>query len=191
MSALRKTLPPLPPRMRALPLDDRKYPIPYFVKWIDGKPDFRVLDEEKFIHCIASKLCSICGMQLGRFKSFVGGPMNVLQRISGEPPMHRDCAQFAVKACPFLLHPLAKRRSNNLPEDVGTNTVIFEEANPGITSIWTCTRFVQSGSGRTFTLLDCTSLEWFTEGREATADEIAEAKASAQIRLLKILKRQS
>lgn len=190
MNALRKTLPPLPDCMKGLPVDDRGYPIPFFVKWIDGKPDFRVLDNEKFIRAITEKRCSVCGNPLGRYKSFVGGPMNVLQMISGEPPMHLACATFSVKACPFLLLPMSKRRNKDLPEEVrpvGEESDIFFEDNPGISAIFTCTRFRPSPTGRVFKFDDMSSIQWFTQGREATPEEIRDALERARDRLTKTL----
>lgn len=187
MNAPRKGLPPLPDHMKRLQFDDRGYPIPYFVQWIDGKPDFRVLDQEKFARAARKSLCTICGEQLGIYKSFVGGPMNLLQLISGEPPMHRDCALFSVQACPFLLLPLAKRRAVNLPGEVGSlggPGDVFYEANPGISSIVTCTSFIVDGN--IFRFGKVTSLEWYTQGRIATKEEITEALARARDRLQSI-----
>ena len=43
MTALCKDLPPLPRRFLGLPIDDRGYPVPWFVHWVDGKPDFRLV----------------------------------------------------------------------------------------------------------------------------------------------------
>jgi hypothetical protein len=186
MNALRKTLPPLPAHMQSLPIDERGYPIPWFVSWIDGKPDFRLLDEENFRRAFRENRCTVCGKPLGRFKSFVGGPMNVIQLISGEPPLHRQCALFSVKACPFLLLPLAKRRMNGITEEtLGGPGDVFVEENPGITSIYTCTRFRPGASG-VFHFGDITSLEWFTQGREATEEEIREALHRARDRLVAI-----
>lgn len=190
MNALRKGLPERPARMRNLPIDDRGYVIPWFVKWIDGKPDFRVIDREKFIKSVQHGLCHVCGTKLGRYKSFVGGPMAVLQLISGEPPVHRECALFAAKACPFLLLPKSKRRSANLPEDIGpigAPTDHFVEENPGITCVYTCTKFHIDKAGSVFKFDDCESLEWFTEGREATQEEINAALIGAKERLSKLL----
>ena len=33
-----------------------------------------------------------------------------MNRTSAEPPSHRDCAEFAVKACPFLTQRELTRR---------------------------------------------------------------------------------
>lgn len=193
MNDLRKTLPPVPAHMQSLPIDERGYPVPWFVTWNDGKPDFRLLDEHKFIRAVREGRCSVCGKILGRFKSFVGGPMNVLQLISGEPPMHHDCATFSVRACPFLLHPMAKRRSANLPDNIrniGESGDVFYEGNPGITSIVTCTRFRMSPSNRVFHIENMDRLEWFTQGREATPDEIREGLIAARDRLQAIYQQQ-
>jgi hypothetical protein len=34
----------MPARFARLPADERGYPVPKFVEWIDGKPDFRCVD---------------------------------------------------------------------------------------------------------------------------------------------------
>ena len=44
-----KPLPPMPSRIAALPVDERGYPVPWFVAWIDGKPEFRCADPAKFL----------------------------------------------------------------------------------------------------------------------------------------------
>ncbi len=49
----------------------RGHPVPFTQMWIDGKPDFRVVDPEKSIKCIHEKLCAICGVKLGEFCYFI------------------------------------------------------------------------------------------------------------------------
>jgi hypothetical protein len=34
--------------------------------------------------------------------------------MSAEPPSHRECAEYAVRACPFLTRPLAVRNERGL-----------------------------------------------------------------------------
>lgn len=92
----------LPPRIAKLPTDERGYPVPYFVEWIDGKPDFRVMSSKNLARAVKYRRCWICGEELGRFLCFTIGPMCGVNRISSEPPSHYDCARFAVSACPFL-----------------------------------------------------------------------------------------
>jgi hypothetical protein len=59
----------LPKRMLHLPLDTRGYPVPRFVEWIDGKPDFRVMNGQYYAACCKRNLCWICGEPLGRWRA--------------------------------------------------------------------------------------------------------------------------
>jgi hypothetical protein len=173
----REGLPERPARIAALPLDDRGYPVPYFVSWIDGKPDFRVADMHKLAACVNRGRCWVCGGQLGKFQTFAIGPMCAVNRISSEPPSHRDCAHYAVLACPFLLRPHAKRREANLPD----GHHIEEHANmrnPGVILLWTTTlryRARRAGQNVLFLVPDPVSIEFWSEGREATPAEIFES----------------
>lgn len=90
--------------MRKLPTEERGYPIP-FVTMIDtttGKPDFRVLDLRRQILCIRHRQCAMCGEVLGKFIAFIGGPLCGVNRVFVDPGMHRECAEFAAKVCPFI-----------------------------------------------------------------------------------------
>lgn len=107
----------VPPRMAHRPIDARGYTVPWFVEWIDGKPDFRVMDRRKFFLAIRHKLCWLCGEKLGVFQTFCIGPMCVVNRITSEPPCHLECAEYAAKGCPFLTHPHAQYRTANCPAD--------------------------------------------------------------------------
>jgi len=57
----------LPTRMVHLPVDERGYPVPRFVEWIDGKPDFRVMNSQHYAACVNRNVCRICGEPLGRW----------------------------------------------------------------------------------------------------------------------------
>src|SRR5437764_29347 len=104
-SVLHPNLPALPSRLKLLPVDERGFPVPWFVAWIDGKPDFRVVDQRKMAIAVSEKRCWVCGDFLGRYMAFVIGPMCAVNRVSSEPPSHRECAEFSVRACPFLTKP--------------------------------------------------------------------------------------
>ena len=41
---LRAELEALPARLHFLPVDERGYPVPWFVAWRDGKPEFRAME---------------------------------------------------------------------------------------------------------------------------------------------------
>lgn len=177
MTELRKDLPPLPRRMVKMSLDDRGYPVPYFVEWIDGVPDFRVIDSRKLRRCMRHRRCWLCGEPLGRYEVFVIGPMCAVNRVTSEPPSHRDCAEFAVRACPFLVRPQCKYRDRNLPEDVVDAAGVPSHRNPGATLLWITEHdrwrpFRPPDGGILFNVGEPVETLWFAEGRIATYGEI-------------------
>jgi hypothetical protein len=163
----------LPERMRGKPLDRRGYPVPWFVAWIKGQPDFRIVEPEKLERAIVQHRCWICGEQLGRFLTFVAGPMCLVSRTSAEPPSHLDCALFAAKGCPFLLHPQAKRREATLPTATRALPGEMLPHNPGVTCLYTTRGFSvhPMRGGVLLTMGDCEALQVFAEGRQATMAE--------------------
>jgi hypothetical protein len=172
--------PDAPPSIAKLPLDKRGFPVPYFVQWIDGEPDFRVADTRRMGRCVRERRCWICGGKLGRMFAFTIGPMCAVNRVSAEPPEHPLCAAFAVKACPFLTRPLAKRPGN---EDLKEKHANFQEPpgtallhNPGVTLVWHTLRYslFEVDNGTLFEIGEPARVSWWREGREATRDEVLE-----------------
>jgi hypothetical protein len=175
MTAYRKTLPERPSRVKMLPISDKGYPVPWFVQWFDGVPDFRVVDPHKMRRAIYHKQCWVCGEPLGRYMTFVGGPLSVVTRASGEPPSHHECATYAARACPFMVLPLAQRREATLPEA----TVMKEghlDRNPGVAMLWTTTGYSLTQSptrGDVIIIMgEPMKVEWFARGRIATREEV-------------------
>lgn len=169
----RRQLKDMPSRIARLPRDKRGYPIPKFVQYINGEPDFRIVSAEHMARCVKRSLCWICGDVLGSHKAFSVGPMCCINRISAEPPAHLECATFAAKVCPFLSNPLAKRRERNLPEERMVAGMMIED-NPGMTAIWV-TRFYSlmfPRNGVLFCLGDPVALEFYKEGRPASRAEV-------------------
>ena len=167
---------PVPARIQALPVSVRGFPVPWFVTWFEGVPDFRVADPNKLVAAVRQRRCWTCGQPLGVNLSFVLGPMCVVNRTVSEPPSHRDCAVFAARACPFLANPRAQRR--DLDEAMRDQTVpaagIHLERNPGAIAVWT-TRAYHSfpvDRGVLFTFDDPTEVLWYAHGRDATRDEV-------------------
>jgi hypothetical protein len=177
---LREGLPPLPPRVAALPVDERGYPTPWFVCWIDGKPDFRIVDEARFREAVRFDYCLICGQPLGVWRSFVAGSMCIVNRISAEPPSHRDCAVFAAQACPFLVLPKAVRRDAKMPEDFRDPPRVMLTRNPGVAVIWTTKSYrpIRVSDGILFEMGEPKSVEWYAQGRAAMRDEVLESLRS-------------
>ena len=99
---------PIPDRLARRPRDKRGYPIPYAVM-VDsnGVPDFRVTDIEKWVFAVQHKRCGLCGEPLGARMAFVGGPKCHKYRVFTDLPMHRDCAEYALRVCPYLALPRA------------------------------------------------------------------------------------
>ncbi|MEX3967306.1 hypothetical protein AB4Y42_34615 [Paraburkholderia sp. EG286B] len=175
--ALRQGLPEIPVRMRALPLDSGGYPVPYFVARIDGKPDFRIADTDKFATCIYYKRCWICGTQLGQYKAFVIGPTSAVSRTSGEPPCHIECAKFAAQVCPFIVNPRASRRDSGMPVNKQAPAGTMFEHNPGVALVWVTrdSMAVSIRNGVIFRMGEPEQTFWYREGRLANRDEVKAA----------------
>lgn len=188
-ATLKPTLPPVPHRIAALPIDPvRLLPVPWFVQWIDGKPEWRVADGERFRRAINEKLCWVCGQKLGANLAFILGPMCAVNRVSAEPPCHRDCAEFSVKACPFLSRPAMERREGNfLCEGKSAGHMI--ERNPGVTIVWMTRKYGLIDDGRGGVLCkvgDPDEVKAWAEGRQATKEEVAASFDSGLPLLMKM-----
>jgi hypothetical protein len=174
---MRAELSALPLRMQSLPLDERGYPVPWFVAWQDGKPVFQAMDGAKWMKAVRDRLCWVCGGVLGVYKTFVAGPMCGINRTSAEPPSHSECARWSARNCPFLSNPAAARR------DVEGSSLVDApgfalQRNPGVTLLWTTKTYsvFDDGHGRPLiTFGEPESVEWYAEGREATRQEILQS----------------
>jgi hypothetical protein len=177
--------PDLPAHMKALPTDARGFPVPWFVEWIDGEPCFPIIDSPKL--ALAHKLgkCWICGGTLGRYRASVIGPMCSINRIISEPQSHVDCARFAARNCPFLAKPNMKRvPESRLPDERRAPPGLSHARNPGCVAVWIETRPTtpeRVGDGVLFHLGEPVSVEWLTQGREATRDEVLDALFSGMV----------
>ena len=185
-AALREGMPAVPARMQSLPVDHRGYPVPWFVAWIDGKPDFRVIGPGKIRDAVRLKKCWVCGEPVGRNMTFVIGPMCAINRTISEPPSHHDCAVFSAMACPFMALPKAKRRESNLPADTKEPAGVGLKRNPGAVLCWTTReyRLMRVDNGILFRLGEPDELLWCAEGRAATRAEVL-ASIDSGIHLLR------
>lgn len=174
--ALKPDLPPLPERMRRLRVDARGWPIPHFVPWVNGEPDFIHGDEKKLADCLRHGRCWICGDILGARRTYVIGPMCAINRVTSEPGSHRDCAIFAATACPFLTRPKMRRADRTTGKAAG----IMSPRNPGVALLWTTRTFETrrppvGGDGLLVLLGPPDNLLWYAEGRPATRAEVLES----------------
>lgn len=174
---LKPGLPPLTPRIAKLPVDERGYPIPFFVAYVNGKPEFRAADGKKFMQCLLQKLCWVCGQRIQSPVVFPIGPMCVLNRITAEPPSHEECAQWSVKGCPFLSKPQMTRRDHEELSKATATAGIMIERNPGVICLWKTRAFhtIRDGDKRLFHIGAPLAVSWWREGRMATRAEVMES----------------
>lgn len=175
---MQRQLHSLPDSMAGLPLNAKGYPVPKFVAWIDGEPDFRVVKPGWIAACVKKKLCWLCGSKMGQKKWFVIGPMCAITRTTSEPPCHRLCAEFAVKNCPFLTQPLAKRNERGLPEERVDPAGKHIDRNPGVVCVWETKeyRLFDDGNGRPlFDVGEPSGATFWREGRLASQEEVLES----------------
>lgn len=169
----------MPERMRGLGRDGAGRVVPWFVHVAeDGEPDFRVIGAGKIEEAYLKGKCWVCGEKLGVFKAFVIGPMCTVNRTSGEPPSHRDCARYSAHVCPFLTTPRMKRRERDLPSEVLEPGGVMIKRNPGVTVVWVTKSFARvedDNGGSVFRIGPAESVEFFCEGREASRAEIMES----------------
>lgn len=178
--SIRSDIPSPPNRMAGLPIDRRGYPVPRFVAWFRdkkevnegyGDPDFRVIRSGWMMRCITFKVCWLCGGALGKNLVFVVGPMCIVNRTSGEPPCHLDCAQYAAKACPFMTNPSRPRNDGNLPEEGEFNPNALGR-NPGATALYITRSYKWMNGPKVIRMGEPDRIEWWARGRTATRAEV-------------------
>jgi hypothetical protein len=173
-NVLRPELEPLPARMRTLPVDERGYVVPWFVAWEDGKPEFRAMDTGKWVRAINNRLCWVCGERMGKWVTFVIGPMCGINRTSSEPPCHLDCARWSARNCPFLNNPEMMRRPD--PRiDMSKVAGIAITRNPGVVMLWTTKDYSVFKDQRNMPLItfgDPESVEWYACSKIATREQV-------------------
>jgi hypothetical protein len=179
---LRPDLKDIPIRMMDLPVDpDRGYPVPWFVDWIDGKPEFRLMSGQKWKRAVKERLCWVCGKRLGAHLCFVLGPMCGITRVTSEPPCHLSCARWSARFCPFLARPRMVRRDDaELLAKGAEKTIggISLQRNPGAALLWTARDyevFRPRGGGVLIKVGEATDWEWWYAGRRATRGEVEES----------------
>lgn len=106
-----RSAPELPPALAARPRDPRRgIPVPYVnVITADGECDFTAVDTGRSLRCARERLCSLCGTPMGGLVAFIGGAECERQRRYLDPPMHPECGEAAMRLCPYLSAPYARR----------------------------------------------------------------------------------
>jgi hypothetical protein len=170
----------MPPRIAKLRRDRAGRPVPWFVADIDGVPDFRIMDGRALDAAIREHRCWVCGERMtGPTAAFTTGPMCAVNRVSAEPPSHRECAVYSARVCPFLTNPKKRRREGHKPEGAEESPGgISIRRNPGVALVWVSRHWKAFGDGTGGILFNVGSpirVLWFCEGREATHEEVMES----------------
>ena len=173
--------PPVPPavpdRMRRLPRDRHGRVVPWFVAVIDGVPDFRLVRPGGVTEAVRYARCWVCGTHLGRHVTYVIGPMCAVNRISAEPPSHRECAEYSARGCPFLSVPSMTRRPRGIAEAIEgiPQPGVIIPRNPGVALLWATlgpARPFTAPGGVLFDIGEPTGVGWYAHGRAATRAEV-------------------
>jgi hypothetical protein len=168
----------MPPRIAELPVDAIGRPVPWFVAWIDGKPDFRVVAPGKLQNALRCSKCWVCGRGFagGEDRAWLIGPMCTVNLVTPEPPSHLDCAVWSAQNCAFLATPNMTRRDRHMPEGTVNPAGIMIRRNPGASVVWVTSyrawKAHREGRGYLFRLGPARRALWFAEGREATRAEV-------------------
>jgi hypothetical protein len=169
-----------PERIKELPTDKHGRPVPWFVLWADGVPDFRVVRARGLQLAWTEARCWVCGQRRGATASFVIGPMCSVNRVSPEPPSHLDCALYSAQFCPFLATPQMIRRDRGLKEEgqlsdgYSSPAGVMIERNPGVALVWTSRNFsaFKAPGGVLFDVGEPQRVSWWAQGRPATREEV-------------------
>jgi ferredoxin len=103
-----------PEAIDKLPFDDkRKLPIPFIAQREDGSFDFTTINSDNAVACLNYRLCAVCGLEREWWSVFIGGPLSHESHNYQTPPMHEECAEFALALCPFIAIAGAKRATDN------------------------------------------------------------------------------
>lgn len=163
---------PVPDRMAGLPRHPASgFVVPFFAAVIGGVPDLKILDERKQLLCLRDKLCAICGQRLGYWVSFITGPEGVKNRTVHDTGMHRECAEYSLRVCPYLARPGARRAARHA---AGTEPVVgATDENPGRvaryeTRAWR--PYSPDGRSVLLRLAPATAIEWWRDGERSEGE---------------------
>lgn len=120
----------LPPRLARRPFDGkRKVPVPFFNVMPDGSVNFTGINAETVIRCAQERLCGICGEPLDYWIAFIGGPVSAATRCYTDPPMHRECAEAAVRYCPHINRRVHRRTPDEKfdPDDTWASSLAEQD----------------------------------------------------------------
>jgi hypothetical protein len=163
-----------PAALARRPQDSAGRPVPFFVAWVDGKPDFRIADGQALRACLEDGRCWVCGKPIIGAGFFPIGPMCVVNRNTAEPPSHRRCAEWSARHCPFLNTPGKARREAHKPEGTSEPGGEMIHRNPGVVAIYKSATWqvYPHERGILIDIGEPMEVTWWREGRPATRAEV-------------------
>jgi hypothetical protein len=112
--------------------DSRGMPVPFVVlKDKEGKHHFKINDTVKTMQCMAAGLCAICGQRMSvNDRWMVGGIASGFdkQGMYIDHPVHHECAEYALKVCPYLAsrnYDATKTDLDKLAQKVAGDAILF------------------------------------------------------------------
>lgn len=123
----------LPARIAALPVcPKRKLPIPFITTiFEDGTGDFSRINPAQVELAVKLRLCGVCGQHVGHWIAFLGGPYSASDNGAyTEPGLHEECAEWALKLCPYMLRQRVPYRGEP-QEPVGVLTLYGDKQDDG------------------------------------------------------------
>ena len=99
----------IPPRMAALPRDKHHRPVPWFVAFVDGQPDHRLIGPGKIRAAVSGMRCWLCGQRLGPNLAFATAKVTKAERdqVQSGAPADDPWAASANPQAPAHAHAAA------------------------------------------------------------------------------------
>lgn len=165
-----------PKFIKRLPRDPRGFPVPFFVRQVPGEaPDLRIADTSKKLDCIRYRRCWICGKPLKKMLALVGGPCSFATESYGDPPSHPNCAEFAMKYCPFLNQTTVKYRMGDEPEGtIAPEGMTLHQPNISGLIYFRTPETFRHGDDLLTAPRDVSSVHWYHRGEEIEPAKAAE-----------------
>jgi hypothetical protein len=168
----------LPSRVAARPRDARGYPVLYTTPVKEGVSDFTDLDHNKVMRCGRENLCGICGdphfvQGQKAVYWFIGGPVSAERtHVYHDPPMHEDCARFAMTVCPWMI--LARYRRDEPQDEAAALDPHTIYARPPYLCLVVCKSYDFSPERKVFKANFGEIVEkWTPGGGEPDAEDVA------------------
>ena len=98
---------PLPADLADRPVDPRRgVPVPFVSDAEDGTVEIGRVVKKRAIRCALSRICGLCGISLEWGVTFVGSAEEAGANAFHYPPLHRGCAEAALRLYPALGEPV-------------------------------------------------------------------------------------